>query len=479
LYPSEDRNLREAVTQLVQRSSVNHATHRLRARHWVSDVLANVELLQRSSSFLGLAQKYKDVPAFIVGAGPSLGKNVGLLADATEKGLVFAVNSSALALHKHGVTPQVVACMESIDVSHLLEQVPYLDRVVRAFSLTGHPKMLRTGSGPLLTVYEGLPQLSPLQALCRAPGLPVCGSVSTLAFALAQRLGCSPIVLVGQDLAYTDGRVYASGTPYEASRVKLSADGTSLEHERCAVAKETNSGLVEQEPLRAVPAWGGNGSALSTIGFGAVSSWLELAADVIAHSKTGQRLINATEGGARVGGFEELTLREVLAGLPRLGITPDALALAAHAASPPRSAADIASWARSQLDGAKRTRHAARRLRRMSEQASRAIQSDDPRGTRLAFTRLEEAEAKLKAGVRSSPFVDAYSWAAVDAVMLSDPGSLDDSRASAERAVKNGARIAAAIESSARDLELKLEQLTTTLGHPTPRPDTETNQWHS
>jgi hypothetical protein len=177
LYDREDRSLRETVTQLVQRRSVNDATHRLRAREWISDVLANVELLQSAPSFLGLAEKYKNVPAFIVGAGPSLGKNVQHLADATKKGLVFAVNSSALALARHGVTPQVVACMESIDVSHLLERVPYLDQVVRAFSLTGHPKMLRTGKGPLLPVYEGLPQLVPLSALGKAAGLPVCGSV--------------------------------------------------------------------------------------------------------------------------------------------------------------------------------------------------------------------------------------------------------------------------------------------------------------
>ena len=172
----------------------------------------------------------KTSAAFIVGAGPSLGKNCELLARAAKKGIVFAVNSSALALGRRGVTPQVVACMESIDLSELLSQVPYLDQVVRAFSLTAHPKTMRTGAGPLLPVYEGLPQFAPLIGLGRANGLAVCGSVSTLAFSLAQRLGCSPIVLVGQDLAYTDGQAYAAGTPYAGSRVKLSADGASLIH---------------------------------------------------------------------------------------------------------------------------------------------------------------------------------------------------------------------------------------------------------
>jgi hypothetical protein len=173
LYASEDRDLREAVTQLVQRRSVNDATHRIRAREWISDVLENLELLTEAPCFLGLAEKYKNVPAFIVGAGPSLGQNAELLADAAKKGIVFAVNSSALSLARRGVTPQVVACMESIDLSELLSQVPYLDQVVRAFSMTAHPKTMRTGKGPLLPVYEGLPQFSPLYALGKAPGLAV------------------------------------------------------------------------------------------------------------------------------------------------------------------------------------------------------------------------------------------------------------------------------------------------------------------
>jgi len=461
LYSAEDRDLREAVTQLVQRCSVNEATHRVRAREWISDVLENLELLTSAPFFLGLAEKYQNVPAFIVGAGPSLGKNAALLADAAKKGIVFAVNSSALSLARRGITPQVVACMESIDLSALLSQVPYLDQVVRAFSMTAHPKTLRTGRGPLLPVYEGLPQFSPMAALGQAPGLAVCGSVSTLAFSLAQRLGCSPIVLVGQDLAYTGGQAYVSGSPYEGSRVKLSADGTSLVHERSAALKAANDKLIEQEPLREITAWGGEGTVHSTIGFATVRNWFELAADVLAHDRPEQRLINATEGGARVSGFEERTLAEVLAPLPELHITPQSIAEAAHRERPPLSRERLAAWAQKQLDGARGAHHAARRVRRLAQVAERAVAKDDPRAITRAFGKLEHAERALRASVGASPFVDGYSWTAVDAVMQETRDEHDHSL-SAERAVRAEARIAAAIESCTRDLELKLEGL---IGH--------------
>ncbi|HEY3668107.1 MAG TPA: 6-hydroxymethylpterin diphosphokinase MptE-like protein, partial [Polyangiaceae bacterium] len=278
LFPEQAQSLREALGQLVQRGSVNDATHRLRGRVWIQDVLANLDLLCEHPTFLALAGKYRGVPAFIVGAGPSLSKNGKRLAEATKKGIVFALNSSARALDKYGVEPQVLACMESIDVSALLEQVSYIDRVVKAFSLTGHPRSLRVGKGPCLHVYEGLSQLNgPLVPLLGHAGIPVSGSVSTLAFSLAQRLGCSPIVFVGQDLAYTDGKAYAPGTPYEESRVRIAADGESLEHDWCDTLKSThNQGdnkMLEREPLRRTVAWGGVGTVTSTIGFGVVRSW--------------------------------------------------------------------------------------------------------------------------------------------------------------------------------------------------------------
>jgi Protein of unknown function DUF115 len=467
LYDREDRDLREAVTQLIQRQLVNDATHRIRAREWISDVLENVELLAHVPCFLGLAEKYKNVPAFIVGAGPSLGKNAELLADATKKGLVFAVNSSALALASRGITPQIVACMESIDLSALLSKIPYLDQVVRAFSMSAHPKTMRTGKGPLLPVYEALPQFAPLTALGKANGLAVCGSVSTLAFALAQRLGCSPIVLVGQDLAYTDGQAYAAGTPYEGSRVKLAADGKTLEHERSSALNATNGSLPASEPLRTVTAWGGLGTVSSTIGFSAVRNWLELASEVLGHDRPDQRLVNATEGGAQVAGFEELTLAEVLAGLPELNITSRAIADAAAAERQPLSTAELFAWSEKQLLGARAARHAARRVRRLAQSAERAVAKDDPRSITRAFTQLDAAERSLRAAVGSSPFVDGYSWTAVDAVMQETKGDRDH-QGSAEHAVRAEARVAMAIESCTRELETKLERLLQTFGASAP-----------
>ena len=64
--------------------------------------------------------------------------------------------------------------------------------------------------------------------------------MSTVAFALAAALGCSPIVLVGQDLAFTDGRTHAEGTRFEHSR----AVGWDIHNLACA--EESDAMRVRQ-----------------------------------------------------------------------------------------------------------------------------------------------------------------------------------------------------------------------------------------
>jgi len=466
LFPEQAQSLRTAVGELVQRSGVNDATHRLRARVWIQDVFANLELLRDHPTFLALAGQYQAVPAFIVGAGPSLGKNGRLLADAAKKGIVFALNSSARALDSYGVEPQVLACMESIDVSHLFEGVSYIDRVARAVSLTAHPQNLRKGKGPLLPMFEGIPQQDlPLSTLLGFPGLSVSGSVSTLAFSLAQRLGCSPIVFVGQDLAYTGGRAYAVGTAYEDSRVRLGADGQSLEHDWCETLKTThNQGdnkMTDREPLLEVTAWGGAGTAMSTIGFSAVRAWLESAAITLAKARPDTRLVNATEGGARIAGFEECALAELLATLPERSISAASLRENAERVQAPLTNERLASWCEEQAALARAVRHAARRLRRLGEASLSALDQNQPSKISKGFQKLEVAELALKQAVRRMPFVDAWTHAEVDRVVEAH-GALEDvkdDQGSARRAVSLELSLGRVIEQGAAELEQKLVQL--------------------
>jgi hypothetical protein len=81
--------------------------------------------------------------------------------------------------------------------------------VAHPFILQSFPGPVRmTASGFLTKLLGGLaPQIVPIREGA---------TVAHLSFYLAQHLGCDPIILIGQDLGFSDGLYYCPGTPIHA-----------------------------------------------------------------------------------------------------------------------------------------------------------------------------------------------------------------------------------------------------------------------
>lgn len=451
--------LNDTVTQLLERNLVNEQTFRARGRVWIEDIIDNAVHIPSSSSAHDLQGAFAGVPAFIVGAGPSLAQNIEQLRRAHKKGIVLAVNSSGKALDAAGVQPHILACLESIDVSHLIRDLSFLDDVVRVFSLTAHPQLFETGRGPLLTLYELLPHIAgPFEGFFGRPGLPVCGSVSTACFSLAYRMGCSPIVLVGQDLAYTGGHCYAKGTVYEESRVEFSDDKKTLRHEWCETMLGTHeragSQLLPGQNLSEMVAWGGQGTVYSASTFSHVRMWFERIGALLNRSD-GPRLINATEGGVRIDQFEEMRLEDLLDELSDCSIAVQDIVHAAAEGGGKRSGADVMNLLRETQRGAEAVASAARLLSEAAEAAEVLWDASGPALLSRQLRELQYAEAELKAVVNRYPWVDAWAWEEVDNAMAEDPADKDLPEALV--GIRSEKRLGYAIAESAIELAQRLE----------------------
>lgn len=461
-FPEDCAALSSALTRLVERVTINNNTYRKRAQTWVLDMLENLPLLEQSTPLLSLTGAFAGVPAFIVGAGPSLDKNIDELRRAKHKGIVFAANSSALALAKRDIAPHIVCCLESIDISERLRTLPYLDDVIRAFSLSSHPNSLRVGSGPLMPFHEALPQYSgPVEAITRVPGVSVCGSVSTAAFSLAQALGCSPIVLIGQDMAFTDGATYAGGTGYETSRATVDKATGRVElhwnEQIQSLHGDQHGARHNAEPLVEAVAWGGEGTVVSGPSFMAINSWLESTAAVGEGVGTSVRYVNATEGGARVLGFTEERLCDLLDQLPDVNLDSTTIARLGQERLAPLSRSEIVAWFTTQAEQTSAVATKARRVSRLSRHALRVIEGNDPAAIGKAFAKLDVAESELRKAVALVPLVDAWSHSEVDELVTNRTSELEgDSRRSAQQAIELGQQVAVAIERAANELERHL-----------------------
>jgi len=402
------------------------------------------------------------VPAFIIGAGPSLDQNVHLLRDAAKKGIIFATNSGAVALAKHGIEPQVICCIESIDSSSKLAGLPFIDRAVRAFSLSAAPATLRTGKGPLLPLHEHIAQYSgPLEDLTGYGGLPMSGSVSTIATSLARVLGCSPLVLVGQDLAYSGGRTYATGTGYESSRAEVNAEtgviALKWNDEAIRVHGHAQGTIHDQEELRRVPAWGGQGEVDSGAAFTGVRHWFATTAELLQKMDSPIEFINATEGGVHIDCWEDRRLADVLSELSEREISAQSIERDARAHWTPLPQESIVEWLEAHAAAARRVRRVARRLRRYATLGAHVTALGNPRGVSRVYDCMERAEAALRDSVVGCPLVDAWAHRAVDVAMVGRSRSLDHYEVGPHRAAvdanEKSARVAHAVEVAARELD--------------------------
>jgi hypothetical protein len=322
------KELQAVITAASERTRVNAATSTYRARGWAQNLIRN---LRRLTNPLAMALRGLDgVPAFIVGAGSSLDLNHALLPECAQRGLVIAVNAAS---RLPGV--DMALTVESNDVRHKLGPLEHV--ALRAFATSADPDVMAHGHGQLAPVYAG--ELGDLLAsLCGVPKLACSALGGTAAVALAERLGCDPIVLVGHDFEAVDGGlIYPECLGLGSSRTHRVAAGfrfdwdESLRHQRRHNPLNEGDAAVELQAL-------GGGTTTSTGALAGTLNWYAQAGDGMGADV---QLINASERGACIRGWEPWTLREVIDALPvrgyeiagRPGATDERISqwLAAHA----------------------------------------------------------------------------------------------------------------------------------------------------
>lgn len=255
-------------------------------------------------------QPMRGVPAFIVGAGPSLSTSLPLLERAREVGYVFAVNASVRAVSSV-VPPDVLVVRESIDVSAQLDGVR---AGLVALDACAAPGVWRAAEavGERGWFLAGAVQHFPLCGILGAR--PVYGGPSavTAAVALAHAWGASPIVLVGCDLAFApDGRGYDARSGWGNIRGEVRGDSVALSgmgHMRGVVAASGQMPPPEVQDVERFTAWGGEGEVTSLLTWGDQVRWLRN----FAERRPGARLWNATGAGVRLDGWHEHSLTGVV-----------------------------------------------------------------------------------------------------------------------------------------------------------------------
>jgi len=211
--------LREATAFCALLSDVLH-TDRLFA-----NLLPNFYRLPEASFANQWRGQFKDIPAVICGAGPSLTQCIPLLKTLNNKALIFAGGSTFSALSQQGVVPHFGMALDpnpdeySRIVLNSAFEAPFIygNRVLPTIfhCFNGPLCYLRSETGGACERWMD-EQLRLSQEEPIGPDLDKeAFSVTTLALSFACALGCNPIIFAGVDLAYTGLKRYAEGVLHD------------------------------------------------------------------------------------------------------------------------------------------------------------------------------------------------------------------------------------------------------------------------
>lgn len=202
-----------------------------------------------SSLINSFKEQFKNIPAIICGAGPSLDKNWEILSTLTDRAIIFAGGTAVNALNAKGINPHLALGLDpnwtqfTRLIANTAFEVPFVYRPrinAKALDVIQGQKIYCPGTGGHEVAHWFDQQLD-LDAERVEEGY----NVINFSLALAHYMGCSPIIIVGLDLAYEGGQSYASGIVSHALHPKSSEFLTKIAEEELFVKKGLSGEFVQ------------------------------------------------------------------------------------------------------------------------------------------------------------------------------------------------------------------------------------------
>lgn len=247
----------------------------------IYQTIANLRPIIEDPGIIAFKNSFAGKPGIVIGAGPSLNKNIHLLKEARQKAVLISVDAALKPLLEAGIRPHIVTNIERLPGQDLFfRDRGNLEDTFLVFSPVVPSETYDAYKGPKIIAhrYEELMNWLdiPKGSLTGGP------LVGNFAFNIAQYTGCSPIILVGQDLSFK---------PAESTHVKGMVFDCIDAYQKDAIEVEGNYDDL----------------LLTTRSFEEGRKALQVQIECY----TGL-CINATEGGARVRGALLLDLRSAL-----------------------------------------------------------------------------------------------------------------------------------------------------------------------
>ena len=289
LFPEETVLFVKSCRDTALKELSIYQTNKLFSEVMVKNLFSNARYLCDGYKTTQLVEVIpRDIPGIVVAAGPSLNKNIHELKKAKGKAFIFAVDTAIKPLLQAGIIPDMFAVIDALKPIELVQMEEARD-IPLLTTLNAAPEVLNYHRGMKFFFNEGYLFAEDIfeKSGHRTGDVSSGGSVATNIFSLFYKIGIETVILVGQDLAYTGDKSYADGTFQE----KIEEVDTSYFM------------MVEGNFEKKVP---------TRTDLKLFIDWYNMYIERIREYDKEFRVINATEGGAKIQNTELMTLEEAI-----------------------------------------------------------------------------------------------------------------------------------------------------------------------
>ena len=300
LFNEEALFYQQKVLSIVDKKIININTISRFDKLWAYNIASNVAKISTHYGVNKFFYKYKNIPAIIVSAGPSLEKNIRKLKEIKNKALIIAVDTAMKPLFSHNISPHFIITIDPQKKnSKYFRNVNFKESVLIAESSVDK-EAIDSFNGAIYFINSIFPLAKYfMEELGDRGDITTGGSVSTAAYDFAIRIGANPIIMVGLDLSFPNYQTHIKGSYHEEN---FFTEIYKLDSYDSRIYKVLIAGnLREEKNIYNEKVW-------TDSRFDMYKNWYEEQCE----KNNKIKFYNATEGGIIINGMENIKLEELI-----------------------------------------------------------------------------------------------------------------------------------------------------------------------
>lgn len=208
--------LTNKVLEICESKSTDQNTILNQCKFWTKNTILNMANYSQVRPIGFLKESFRDKPALIISAGPSLADNLEKIKQNKDKYVIIAVCSAIRVLEENGIVPDFITYADSRFLyQHLDKLENYLEKVNLVINSRADHYIFSKNSKTKMMYFSETDSLAEWAEEATGTDIGLYksgGTVSVLSYYFAKNLGCNPICFTGLDLAFIENKIYANGT---------------------------------------------------------------------------------------------------------------------------------------------------------------------------------------------------------------------------------------------------------------------------